>query len=182
MLFIKIFLLTLLFGGILFALGYWQDILPLKQRLLTSQQNEEKLTRQLHELVYQELALEDKMGQLPATKARLTEWQKRFIKKNDLNTLLKEIVALGKLDNLRVQLFTLTVPNQERNYVKQPIKVGVIGDYNQITHFINHIASLPWLVVVGNFLLLKVPSDSIAPLFSAELEFDIYYLTSTKLN
>jgi len=153
---------------------YWQDILPLKRAFAVSQQQEKQLIQQLQKLSYQEMSLEEKMAQLPETKMMLSEWQKKFIKHSDVNKLLKEIISISKRDKLQVKLFDAAPVSQENRYLKQPLKIILVGEYAQTTHFIEQIAHLPWTVVVESFALSRLLPDKTSRLFLTELELNVY--------
>src|SRR5437879_5577436 len=157
------------------VLFYWQDILPLRQELLTIQQQEQQLTSELQKLYNQENSLEGKMAELPQTRTLLNEWQKKFIKFGDIDKLLREIIAISKRNKLIIKLFDAEAVIQESSYVKQPFKIALVGDYKHTTQFIEQMASLPWTVVIGNFSLVKTSSDE----YTTDLEFYVYYFKNT---
>ncbi len=154
------------------VLFYWQDILPLRQELLIKQQQEKQLMSELQQLYSQENSLEGSMAQLPQTKTLLNEWQKKFIKYSDINKLLNEIIAISKRNQLKIKLFESGAVAPENNYAKQSFKIVLVGDYMHATQFIEQMANLPWIVVVGNFSLAKLSSAE----YSTELQFYVYYL------
>ena len=150
---------------------YWQDIFPLRRELVLSKQQEQQFIQQLQKLYYQEILLEEKMGELPETKSKLNEWQKKFIKQDDMSKLLNEIMAISKRDQLQIKFFDAESIIQENNYVKQPFKIILVGDYSHIAQFVEEVGSLPWTVVVGNFSLSRLSDKT----YSTELNFYIYY-------
>jgi Tfp pilus assembly protein PilO len=153
--------------------GYWQDILPLRQELGRVKLQEQQLSMQLQKLSYQEISLEEKMGELPAAKSKLNEWQKKFIKQSDMDKLLKEIMAISKRDKLQIKFFNSGAVTEENNYVKQSFKMGLVGDYASVARFVDEVANLPWTVVVGDFSLTSLLLNK---LYSTELEIYVYSL------
>jgi len=184
----RYFLIALICAIIMIAV-YWQDILPLRQALAVSHQQEKQLTAQLQKLYSRENVLEEKMGALPETKAMLNEWQKKFIKQGDMNKLLKEIIAISKRDKLRLTVFDPGLVmqvnvidgatpvrvqlSQGQHYFKQSFKVALEGSYAQTARFIEQITNLPWTVVVGNFSLNKLPVED---MYSIQMLMYVYYL------
>src|SRR5579872_2974078 len=132
---LRYFLIVLICTMIVMA-GYWQDILPLRHELVLSKQQEQQFLQQLQKLYYQEILLEEKMGELPETKSKLNEWQKKFIKQDDMSKLLNEIMAISKRDQLQIKFFDAESIIQENNYVKQPFKIILVGDYSHIAQFV----------------------------------------------
>lgn len=170
----RYFLIALICAIMVIAV-YWQDILPLRQALAVSHQQEKQLTAQLQKLYSEENVLEEKMAALPETKAMLNEWQKKFIKQDDMNKLLKEIVAMSKRDKLQITLLTASPPTSRglSGVWAQPFKIGLVGSYAQTTRFVEQIANLPWTVVVGKFSLVKLVTDD---KYAIQMELFVYYL------
>lgn len=152
---------------------YWQDILPLRKKLIFTHIQEKELNQQLQKMYYQEVSLEEKMSEIPETKMRLNLEQKKFIKYRDLDKLLKEIVAISKRDQLQIKLFDSLAVLQENVYLKRSFKIVLVGNYSNIARFIEQIANLPWTVVIGHFSLSKILVDET---YSTELLFYVYYL------
>lgn len=170
--FIKLrYLFVSLVCAVIALLLYYQDILPLYQQLYVTQDQEKQLNETLHKLYYEETALEEKMPQLPATKAILSAWQKEFIKHADVDKLVKMIIITGKKNKLAIVLTGSAPVTQENNYLRQPFKFILRGDYGQIVEFIKQVASLPWLVSVDRFTVSELSPS----LFAADVEFDIFY-------
>ncbi len=159
---------------VMVMLFYWQDILPLKKQLSLYRWQEIQFTRQLQRLYYQEMLLEGKMADMPETKFALNEWQKKFIKQNDINKLIKEIIAISQRDKLQITVLRVGSAARENNYTKQPLNMVLLGDYAKISRFAEQIANLPWTVVIGDFSLAKTAQDNN---YSAEMALYIYYLS-----
>ena len=171
------FFVIVLICAIIAMAGYWLAIFPLQNKLALTKQQGQQLTQLLQKLYYQEFSLEEKMSQLPETKILLNEGQKKFIKYNDMNKLLNEIIAISKRDKLQIKSFSSENAIAENNYLKQPFKIILQGDYLQTAQFIEEIANLPWTVVIGNFSLAKISSENI---YSTEFQFFVYYLNNKK--
>lgn len=165
------FLITFI-SLIIIILIYCQDILPLRKELAFSYSQEKKLTQQLRGLYYQEMLLEGKMADIPGTKTTLSEWQKKFIKQDDINKLIGEIIAICKRDKLQIKLFNAGLTAKENNYTKQPLTLILSGNYGQISRFVEQIANLPWTVMVGDFALSKQSEDEN---YLTQMELYIYY-------
>lgn len=159
--------------AVIVVLAFWKVLLPTGREWLLAKQQEQVLRRQLQTLYQKGISLEEEMAQIPRTRSALSEWQKKFIKYDDMNKLSKEIMAMGKRDQLQVLSF---YPNssvmKEKNYFRQSFRMTLNGSYTQIAHFIEQVATLPWTVVVGNFLLARV-SDEVC---SVEMVLYVYYL------
>ncbi len=165
--------LTFICAGVM-ALGFWKVLLPEAREWVFAKKQEQMLQRQLQTLYQKEIALEEEMAQIPRTKSALSEWQKKFIKYDDINKLSNEIMAMGKRDQLQVLSF---YPDSsvmlENNYFRQSFKMTLNGNYRQIARFIEQIAALPWTVVVGNFSLVIASFETC----SAGIVLYVYYLS-----
>lgn len=162
--------------ALVFGCGYWLDIMPLRQQLTANYQYTGFLKQKLQQLYYRNDSLEEKMLEFPGAKNSLIESQKNFIRRSDLKKLLKEIVALAQAEKLFIQLSDTAPVVMENHYFKQPIKIELLGNYQQITEFVTRVARLPWIVVVENFVLLKVLPDDLGQLFLLQAEFGVYFL------
>ncbi len=171
-------LLILLVCGIMLYAGYYVDIAALQKQLAVSQQEEKSIKQEIDTLLYRQLALEERLAEFPVVKRKLDEWQRKFIKAKDLRQLLNEILAMGKTEKLQFHFFGPSrAVKEDTLYGKLPFRVAVLGGYIETAHFINQVAHLPWLVVIGDFTLVKFLQNDTQTLFATELVLDIYYLT-----
>lgn len=171
----RYFLILLICMVIVIAV-YWQVILPQSRELIVSRQQGKQLNTQLQHLLYQEMSLEEIMVQFPGTKSALDEGQKKFIKYDDRDKLLKEMIAIARRDHLQVNLSYAGLAVNENNYIRQPCKIVATGDYPHMSRLIEQIANLPWTVVVKNFSIARLASSDI---YSGVMEVDVYYMKET---
>jgi Tfp pilus assembly protein PilO len=147
-----------IFCLIIFYLGYQWDISSLKRELLSVQTQEIDLKTQLQALIDNLTSVNDDIAQLPALQTILKNLQSRLVTTQNLPDTLNEILKVGTSNQLQFQLFTPGAEIKDDAYPayrRIPITTVVIGEYDQIANFLSQIASMPTLVVIANFELVK---------------------------
>ncbi len=185
-LYLQLVAFFLIFIVILY-LGYRWDIMGLEAQLTKDQFNEQDIKQQLESTVSKEAKQQSDTAQFQQLAGWLASWQQKLISYQEMPALLSEILKIGGTDHL---YFTLFSPDKEVKmpyYVKAPIRIVVVGNYNQLADFISQLANLPKLVVIDNFLLTNQTStnllgEKLAELASSEnlltmdLMISVYYL------
>jgi Tfp pilus assembly protein PilO len=164
------YFLIILLSAIILMAGYWKIILPLEHTLFLAKQQEMQINHQLQKLYTDEIFLSVTMAKIPQTKNALNEWQKKFIKYDDMGKLLKEILAMAKRNQLEVQSFRSDSDFLENKYIRRSFELSINGSCMHIAKFIEHIVHLPWTVIVENFSLAALSPDNA----SAELVLSVY--------
>src|SRR3990167_9884979 len=171
--FYRPYLQIILICSMLLYVGYHFDIAPLRKQLAMQQKKAKTIRKETSTLLYKQLTLEQQAMELPETKKILDEWQKKMIKSTHLKELLNQITTIGKNEKLQFNFFTQAKKIKENDYIKLPLYLSVVGPYEKTAHFINQVAHLPWMVIVGDFTVSRLWQEG---LFATELVLDIYYL------
>lgn len=172
-----------MFCALILYMGYFFDITNLARTLRGIKQQELDVKQQFITVFNQQSVLEGDVAALPKLKDLLINWQRKLIQPSALPELLNEILKIGTSNQVQFNLFTPLSEEKEGIYNKVPIKVVIVGGYNQIAGFISQVANMPWIVVIGNFTLSKEKQDTKTVketgnehLLTADLMLEVYYL------
>ena len=140
-------------GMIIFYLGYLLDISSLNATLKISQQQEADMKEQYQMIIHKKVTLQNDVSHYPELKSLLTRWQKHLVTHAEIPELLNDILKTGGNNHLYFNLFNPLDDVRESIYYKLPIKMVVVGRYQEISNFISQIANLPQIVMVDDFTL-----------------------------
>ncbi len=159
---------------------YQCDIKTLRQDLVLANLQEYNYQQQMKILLRQEFELEERVAQFSKVQNTLNEWQKKFIKYDDLKKLITTIKSMGRAEKLNFQTFDQAFASKDNNYHKQTFKIVMTGEYAPTATFIKQIAKLPWIVVVGDFTISRFEQSDFTPSLLTELNIDVYHLSDNK--
>lgn len=149
--------------GVIFALvfvvvlyfGYLIDISDSRKGLSDAKIHEQTLKEQLEAGVRKEAAISLEISQFPVLSAQLHEWQKKLIKPENLSELLNDILKIGADNHLYFSLLDPLDSQAVGVYTKIPIRAKVVGNYQEISEFVSQVANLPWIVMIGDFAIVR---------------------------
>lgn len=168
---------------VLIYFGYLLDLSLLRKEIKSSYRVEQDLKVQYKKIVEQRIAVEKEIQKIPQLEQILAKLRQSMISEHELNGFVDHILKLGSNDRLKFNLFDPANDIKTKNYIKTPVKINVVGTYNQIATFISQIANLQKVVGINDFTLSKeiqanvspetVPTGPEEPL-NAEINIDIY--------
>lgn len=179
--------------GILFLLvflfGYWWSISPLTRSYQDLVLGEDDLKQQFEMIVVKKEVLQAQVVQFPVFQHLLESWKRQLPKELDLPEELNEILKVGASHHIFFSLFDPGDQMKDVPYWHVPIKMIIVGDYDQLSAFISQLANMPWILEVGNITIsdenrndvLGAKLASIANqqnLLTAEINLGIYYQPS----
>lgn len=165
--------------SVLFYASYFFDISSLISDLIASLENQHQLMDQYDQTYSKQIMLAANISQFNDIKDKLTYWQKRLPKSSDVPELLDSILKLGAENGLQFNLFNPAAEIKETGYIRIPLKIVVVGNYNQIASFVSAIANINWVVSLNKFIMTKKMQDGggVPNHLSAEINLDIYELS-----
>lgn len=140
---------------VVFYLGYFLDLSGTARKLKLVRQQEEDLKIQFVSLASSVADTKKELTKYPRLINALSQTKKKLINSSELPELLNEILKMGAQNELEFNNFSPGAEVKEGEYVKVPIKVVVVGTYDQIASFISQVANMDRIVAVGNFVLAK---------------------------
>ena len=105
--------------------------------------------------------LPDYREQFKQIEASLSEMIKQMPTKAEVANLLIDISQTGLASGLEFRLFQPSAIIRKDFYSELPIKINVIGEYQELGLFVSGLASLPRIVTVHNIDIAPVKSGSL---------------------
>lgn len=164
-------------------LGYLLDIVPLQSEIKAAQQQEDDLKGQFKISLDRQVSSQTDVLLLPKLQNLLALWEQRLITAPDMPALLDTILKYGQDNQLKFNLFDPGSEVKMGPYTMIPLRITLIGTYDQIGGFLSEVANMQRLVGIANFTIGKEsdefsaenpePINSDLPL-TADLTLDIY--------
>lgn len=140
---------------IVFYLGYFLDLSGSLKQLKDAHQQEEDLKLQLVSLAGNIGDVRSELNKYPLLIDALEKSKKQLIATKELPELLNEILKMGTQNELEFNNFSPGAEMKENAFIKVPIKVVVIGTFDQIASYMSQIANMDKVVVISNFSISK---------------------------
>jgi len=137
---------------------------------------------QYHQLKTQEDSLKTQVRQkqllaasLPAYQAQIKEMNRRFQdflqqlpNRTQIPSLLDDVTLAGRSRGLDFELFQPTSEVNKNFYAKIPVKLKVIGTYNDIGRFAAAVAAMPRIVTINDIDIARMPDAGATSLAKAQ--------------
>ena len=171
-----------MFSLILIYLFYLFDITDMRLRLNTSRAQENVLKQKIQTLLEDQYMVKNGMSQMPLLQKKLEEWQTKFVDGNSLPAFLDQIVSLGSSIHVKFNLFEPSNEKKVDLYYKVPVKVNILGTFDQIGRFISQVVNMPKIAIIDSFNITIPTKDNKEPisllksndLLQADLTIDVY--------
>ena len=137
---------------------------------------------QYHQLKTQEDSLKTQVRQkqllaasLPAYQAQIKEMNRRFQdflqqlpNRTQIPSLLDDVTLAGRSRGLDFELFQPTSEVNKNFYAKIPVKLKVVGTYNDIGRFAAAVAAMPRIVTINDIDIARMPDAGATSLAKAQ--------------
>lgn len=172
---------------IVFYLGYRWNIASLKSNYQDLVAQEADLKQQFESIVVKEETLKTELVQFSSLQLMLNDWRKQLPVQDNLPELLNEILKMGAARHIFFSLFDPGDEVKEKPYWFVPIKVVMVGDYDQISIFLSQLANMPWILAIRNFVFSDENKNDVLGarlatianeqnLLTAEVTLSIYFI------
>ncbi|MHB8322746.1 MAG: type IV pilus inner membrane component PilO [Acidithiobacillus sp.] len=112
---------------------------------------------------------------LPAYQAQIKEMNRRFQdflqqlpNRTQIPSLLDDVTLAGRSRGLDFELFQPTSEVNKNFYAKIPVKLKVIGTYNDIGRFAAAVAAMPRIVTINDIDIARMPDAGATSLAKAQ--------------
>jgi type IV pilus assembly protein PilO len=112
---------------------------------------------------------------LPAYQAQIREMNRRFQdflqqlpNRTQIPSLLDDVTLAGRSRGLDFELFQPTGEVNKNFYAKIPVKLKVIGTYNDIGRFAAAVAAMPRIVTINDIDIARMPDAGATSLAKAQ--------------
>ncbi|MDP3876382.1 MAG: type 4a pilus biogenesis protein PilO [Methylobacter sp.] len=133
---------------LVFGAGVYYDTLDQLAELDASEKKEVELKQSFEIKQKKAINLEDYQQQLEQIEVELEQMIRQMPTQEEVASLLIDISQTGLASGLEFRLFKPDAPVRKDFYSELPIKIEVIGRYEDLGLFISGLASLPRIVTV----------------------------------
>ena len=151
---IMLFVCAVVVGG-----GVYFDTLDQLKSLESAEQKEQTLKREFELKQKKAVNFQDYQNQLTQIEASLDEMIRQMPTKEEVASLLIDISQTGLASGLKFKLFKPEAHIQKDFYSELPIKIQVIGKYEDLGLFVSGLASLPRIVTVHDVKITPEGKD-----------------------
>ena len=135
------------------GLGYWWFVSPKYEEIKTLKQKEVELKSQFELKQQQAANLDAYKVQLNEINMRLEDMLRQLPAQNEMPALLEDISKTGVASGLIFELFAPQPEIIHDFYVELPIKIEVLGHYNQLAIFLSRVAQMKRIVTLHDFVI-----------------------------
>jgi type IV pilus assembly protein PilO len=176
---------------IVFMLGQYWKISPLKTNYQDLISQEADLKQQFQLAVVRKDVLTDEMVEYPSLQSILMSWRKQLPLDVDLPELLNQILKMGASHHVFFSMFDPGVETKLNPYWNVPIKMIVVGSYDQVALFLSQLANLSWILSIGDFTFSDENKNDVLGaklaalaneqnLLTATINFNIYFIPNNQ--
>lgn len=140
--------IMVLVGVVVLGVGIYFDTLDQLTMLDSAEQKEPALKREFEEKQKKAVNLQDYEDQLTQIEASLEKMIRQMPTEEELASLLIDISQTGLASGLEFKLFKPDAPIPKDFYSELPIKIQLIGKYEELGLFVSGLASLPRIVTI----------------------------------
>ena len=144
---------------LLIAMGYWLIIKSNLEQYDTLSAQENTLKGQFELKQHQASNLRAYRNQMIIMEERFGNMLRQLPTENEMPGLLEDISKTGTASGLTFELFA-PMPEVEHDfYIELPIKISVVGNYQQFAIFLSRVAQMSRIVTLHDFVIEGVPMD-----------------------
>jgi type IV pilus assembly protein PilO len=153
--------LGIIFSSIVLILGlsYWVFIQPNFDKLASLAIEEKSLRSDFEQKQAQAANIAGYRAQLQEMQLRFGDVLKQLPAENEMPGLLEDISKTGTASGLKFELFAPQADIIHDFYVEVPIKIKVVGNYEQLATFLSRIAEMHRIVTLHDFSILGASVD-----------------------
>ena len=147
-------------GLIIFILFFFFFIFPQYSQLSQDRSTENTLKQQLALLTEQVIIFNEKNQRLTAIKELLSLKSKQLPQQQHLGVTLESLNKFATQDELNLFLLKPEEAIQENDFIKIPIKISVLGNYTQLSTFIDQISRMQYYLYLNKMNVSLVNNDT----------------------
>jgi len=151
---VKVFVVVAIFILIL-ALGFWFDSQNQLSTLSKVEKQEIKLRNEFESKQQLSAGLKEYKKQIVEIEDSFGELLRQLPGKTEVPGLLEDISEKGITNGLDFKLIQPLKEEKQEFYAELPIKIKVTGNYHELAEFISDIASLPRIVTLNDFTIVR---------------------------
>ncbi|MFU8787502.1 MAG: type 4a pilus biogenesis protein PilO [Methylobacter sp.] len=145
--------------ALVFGAGVYYDTMDQLAELEALEQKEVELKQSFESKQKKAINLPDYQEQLEQIEVELKQMIRQMPTQEEVASLLIDISQTGLASGLEFRLFKPEAPVRKDFYSELPIKIEVIGKYEELGLFVSGLASLPRIVTVHDVNIIPEDKD-----------------------
>lgn len=145
--------------ALVFGAGVYYDTMDQLAELEALEQKEAELKQSFESKQKKAINLPDYQEQLEQIEVELKQMIRQMPTQEEVASLLIDISQTGLASGLEFRLFKPEAPVRKDFYSELPIKIEVIGKYEELGLFVSGLASLPRIVTVHDVNIIPEDKD-----------------------
>lgn len=147
---VKIFLLTLLFAGVLLA-AWFALLKPKLDEIKSAEAQQVTLLAQYQEKESKARHLQEYTQQVEKMKVDFAELLNQLPKDTRVPELVDGINMVGSGSGIKFQDISVQPEVEQQFFIEQPIQIIGLGNYHQFGSFVSGVAALPRIITMHDF-------------------------------
>ncbi len=165
---VKAFIISLVCLAVA-GLGYYFLTMPQLDELAALEKQEVDKKQEFETKQKKSVNLQDYRDQLTQIETSLAIMIKQMPTKEEVATLLVDISQTGLASGLEFRLFQPGAPIAKDFYSELPIKIQVIGKYEELSLFVSGLAALPRIVTIHDVSITPIGGANKEEIKSSDL-------------
>jgi len=157
----------LVLGGLIFGLGYWQFIQPIKEEIVRGDQTLADLQTKIQEGRAAKQQLPKFREEVRQLELELDKLLRILPARRNTPDLLRRIRALAEQGDFALKRFTPKDLQDKEFFSEWPIEVAVDGTYHNLALFFDRISRFSRIINIENLQISAVPDPKSAYTISA---------------
>ncbi len=145
--------------ALIFGAGVYYDTLDQLAELDASEKKEQDLKQSFELKQKKAINLPDYQHQLAQIETQLEDMIRQMPTQEEVASLLIDISQTGLASGLEFRLFKPDAPVRKDFYSELPIKIEVVGKYEELGLFVSGLATLPRIVTVHDVNIIPQAKD-----------------------
>jgi len=151
---VKFVLILFVIGGCLSA-GYFLHVKNLREQLIRQQAEETSLRQSFEQKAFMAANLEEYRAQTVEMEAAFSELLRQLPSETEVPGLVDDVTDTGLGSGLEFANIELSDEVTQEIYIELPIEIDVTGNYHDFATFVSGVASLPRIVTLHDFEIVR---------------------------
>jgi len=151
---VKFVLVLLVIGGCLSA-GYFLHVKNLREQLIRQQAEETSLRQSFEQKAFLAANLEEYRAQTIEMEAAFSDLLRQLPSETEVPGLVDDVTDTGLGSGLEFANIELSDEVTQEIYIELPIEIDVTGSYHDFATFVSGVASLPRIVTLHDFEIVR---------------------------
>lgn len=164
---------------ILLFLAYFFDFKNLNIQYEANQEKIENIKLQFDSLIRKEISLATQTADFEKLKQIYAQIKTQVSPNANLNKVIDDVLKIGSFNNIYFSNFNPESEVKKDSYLVVPIKINGVGSYHQLANFISQIASMPYIVYIGDFNISSassLPNSNTKPVENGDMLTANFYM------